>query len=163
MSACAQTLKISHRANLVIYALTAHGQSCSSDRHSQTSSSRNKKCQLTLGKVTVGKRFGQERSGWSSTLVNVCTRVNATTKTCVWWKWQVSQRCERQQVITEFLSRVKKLHTHFLRGAGGKCPVNARRRPDTALENSAGICSVKGLRGARWGPDRLFVSWGITY
>lgn len=46
------TLKISRGANLVIYTVTAHGQSCFfiSDRHSRTPSSGNKKCQLTLGK-----------------------------------------------------------------------------------------------------------------
>lgn len=58
--------------------------------------------------------------GWSSTPVNVFTRLNATTKTHVWRKWQVGQHCERQQVITEFLSRVKKLHTHLLWEERGK-------------------------------------------
>lgn len=57
----------------------------------------------------------------------------------------------------------KVTYTSAVRGAREKWPVNARQRPRTAQENSAGICTVKGLRGARWGTDRLFVSRGITY
>lgn len=57
----------------------------------------------------------------------------------------------------------KVTYTSAVRGAGEECPVNARRRPHTAAENRAGICVVKGLRGARWGTDRPFVSRGITY
>lgn len=51
---------------------------------------------------------------------NVFTRLNATTKTHIWQKWQVAQTCEWQQVIAEFLSRVKKLHTHLLWEEQGK-------------------------------------------
>lgn len=57
----------------------------------------------------------------------------------------------------------KVTYTSAVRWAREKCPVKARRRPHTSLENSAGICIVKGLRGARWGTDRPFVSRGITY
>lgn len=67
-----------------------------------------------------GEELWTGTSGWSSTPVNVFTRPNATTKTPVWRKWQVGQRCERQQVIAEFLSKVKKLHTHLLWEERGK-------------------------------------------
>lgn len=60
--------------------------------------------------------------------------------------------CEWQQVITRFLSRVKKLHTHLLWERGGKLPFEcAAAAFYCSLENGVGICIVKGLRGARWG------------
>lgn len=59
---------------------------------------------------------------------------------------------ERQQVITGFLSRVKKLHTHLLRERGGKMPFECTTEAfNCCLENGEGICNVKGLRGERWG------------
>lgn len=67
-----------------------------------------------------GEEVWTGSSGWLSTPVNVFTRLNATTKTRVWRKWQVGQHCERQQVIAEFLPRVKKLHTHLLWEEPGK-------------------------------------------
>lgn len=60
--------------------------------------------------------------------------------------------CERQQVVTRFLSRVKKLHTHLLRERGEKMPFECTAAAyNCSLENGRGICIVKGLRGERWG------------
>lgn len=118
--AFAQTLKISHRANLVIYALTAQGQTCfvATDRHSQTPSSRNKKCQLALGKVTVEKRFGQEPVAdplppWMLSLalmpqqkpasdendrsVSAANDSKSSQNSCQGWKSYVHICCERRE------------------------------------------------------------------
>lgn len=113
-----RTLNISQRADLVIYALTAHGQSCSSDRHSQTPSSRNKKCQLTLGEVTMEKRFGQEPAAdhlppWmfslvlmpqqkrasdeNDRLVSAANDNKSSQNSCQGWKSYIHIRCERSE------------------------------------------------------------------
>lgn len=108
------------------------------------------------------RRRGLDRNQWLNVYPCECFHSpNATTKPASDEKWQAGRRCEHQQVIAEFLSRVKKLHTHLLwEGRGKKM---ARECTAEASENSTGICSLKGLRGARWGTDRLFVNRGITY
>lgn len=161
---CAQTLKLIHRANLVIYALAAHEQSyfVTTDRHSDSFQSRQKVSTRTW------KGYCEEEA-WTGTNGGASTPVNVFTRLIPQQNPHLVKMTGRSALQTTTSRHgipakgEKVTYTSAVRGAMEKWPVNARRRPRAAPENSAGICIVKGLRGARWGTDRLFVSRGITY